>query len=188
MTYQESLRGIALIIISALITIYGIVGGVSQISAHKYRDDVVFPVTLQSPQRELQTAIFTAGADETRSFWLRYPNRRLENKDLQFRLRVVDVNGKALAEWNQDFRAGYLRDSAGRWQYYKIGQQAFGAGFKGYFHYMTAGSWRPQSDGVLVLRDKGEGAVPFKYLAVIGVGVMILVIGFRQLPVAKSKL
>ncbi|MCA9402667.1 MAG: hypothetical protein KC897_02700 [Candidatus Omnitrophica bacterium] len=182
MTYPDSLRGIALIIVSSFITIYGLVGGISQISGQIYRDDLVYPVSLHNPGKELQTALLSVDRNETRSFWLRVPDRRIENRDMQFQLRLIDGAGNAVADWSEDFRSGYLRNSTGRRHYYRIGQHDFTAGFTGYFRYATGGSWRPTYNGVLVLRDKGQGAVPYKFLGVIGVGVMILIIGLRQLP------
>ncbi len=182
MTYPDSLRGIAIIIIAGFITVYGIVGGISYFSGTIYSDDVVYPVNLKRKNVVYATARFATALDVERSLWLKVNDRSIEKKDMQFLVRIIDDKGEVHAEFEEDFRRGYLRNSSGKAQYYRLGAHSFPAGFSGYFQYVVKGGWIPSHDGILAVRNRQNSEVPYRYAIIMGVGVMMLILGIRQLP------
>ena len=182
MSYPDSLRGIATVILASLIALYGLIGGISYYAGNTYGDEVAFPVTLRRKNVVMPTAPYGVAEQVQRSVWLKVPDRQIENKDFQILVRIIDRQGETLAEMEENFRMGYLRSSAGDQQYYRLDGVEFPAGFSGYLQYVTSGEWEAPYDGTLVLRYRRKSTHPFKYGLVLAVGVMILMIGLRQIP------
>lgn len=182
MSYPDSLRGIAIVIVASLITLYGLIGGISYYAGSLYRDEVAFPISLHRKNIVLPTAGYGVAEESRRSMWLKVTDRKIENKDLQLKVRVIDGQGEVLTEAEEDFRMGFLRNSAGKGQYYRLGNIDFPAGFHGHFQYVSTGSWEAPYDGTLVLRYREKSTLPFKHGLVLAVGIMILMIGLRQMP------
>jgi hypothetical protein len=114
------------------------------------------------------------------SVWLKVHNRQIENKDFVISVSFVGENGKKKAELAKNFRFGYLRNSAGKEQYYKLGSHLFENDFSGYLSYTTSGTWIPPFEGFLVIRR-----LPLRQISVFLIGIIILITGIGT--IAKNR-
>lgn len=144
-----------------------------------YEDVQEFPLSWsQTDSIESRTRDFTITNKNDLSFWLKMPDRQIENKDVTLQVSLVDAGGRILTEVGEDFRIGYLRNSFGRGQYYKLGAYRFPADFKGYLRYDIGSGWVPPShNGLLVLRRSQPFSLPIRPILIFLAGILVLVTG-----------
>ena len=155
--------------------------GIIQYSGSLYENIQVFGIELPSPPAALKTSLFTIEENQIISVWLKYPDRRIENKDFKIAISLVGQNGKFLAKFVEDFNFGYFRNSTGEGQYYKLGEHAFKNGFIGYLQYETGGTWIPTRAVKLVLRRPLPFSLPLKQIGFFIMGIFVLVTGIATI-------
>lgn len=185
MNKTKFLLGILITILGAIIMLVSMVSGIALFAEAIYEDIYAFPARLSISTDNLETDSFSVKAGNNFSLWLKVPNRKIENKDFTFSANLVEQNGRTIADFGEDFRFGYLRNSYGRGQYYKLGSHNFRDDFIGYLSYATSGKWIPPYDGFLVIRKSNPLTLPLKQIGIFVTGIFILITGIGT--IAKNK-
>ena len=138
--------------------------GIIHFAGSLYRNVQILDIDLKASNVTRKTTSFELEQGQIISVWLKYPNRRLENKDFKISLSFVDKNKAIPGKLGEDFNTGYFRNSAGQGQYYWLGEHDFNKNFKGCIQYKTTGSYLPTETGKLVLRQSLPFSLPVKHL------------------------
>ena len=159
--------------------------GIIYFAGAMYEDIHAFPAKLSFPSEIMETASFTAIAEDDLSIWLKLSDRQIENKDFTLQVLFLEEKGKTIADINKNFRFGYIRNSSGRGQYYKLSNHNFKNDFTGFLSYKTSGTWIPPYDGLLVIRRQNSIPLPLKHIGIFVAGFFILITGIGS--IAKNK-
>jgi hypothetical protein len=171
------IAGILITVTGGLVMSVSMVFGIIHLAGNLYRDVVSLDVDLLRPEVELKTMVFAVKPGHRLSFWLKYPNRRLENKNFTISLSAVSGSNLKICKFEQRFRNGYYRNGNGYGQYYWLGSHDFKKAFRGYLNYCTSGSYMPASKARLVLRERLPFPWPWKQGAVFLCGMFVLFAG-----------
>ncbi len=169
--------GIFIIIFGGIIMIISLVFGIVHIAEGLYKDVYAFPVSLSISPENSKTDSFTAKKGDEFSVWLKVPDRRIENKDFKMSGFFVNQKAEVISEFKENFKFGYLRNSFGRGQYYKLGVYSFERDFQGWISYTIRGKWSPSYNGFLVIRRRKSFSFPVRETGVFVAGILLLIIG-----------
>jgi hypothetical protein len=178
--------GIILAIAGGTIMITSAVFGIRQIAQDRYEDLYSFSVKLTGQKKESVCGGFTAKKNEDLSFWLKVPDRRIENSDLQLEINLSDANKVTDVSWKNDFSFGFWRNSSEKGQYYHLGTQHYKSDFTGTVCYMTKGTWKAPYNGALVIRSLKPFNIPFRDLGFFCVGLLLLSVGIKGILKNKN--
>ena len=166
--------GVFIALLGGIIMVTNMVFAIISTSGKLYEDAYIFDVNFQE---FLKTPQLTINKNQKLSIWLKVPNRQIENKDIEFTASLVGRDDNVNAKFNENFRLGYLRNSSGTGQYYRLGEHHFDDNFNGYFRCETKGKWIPPYKGHLVLREGKGISVPVKNIGLFIIGIFILMVG-----------
>ena len=169
--------GVALVFLGSSIMLTGMVLGIRHFASGTYRDIHTFPISLTQENGSQQNLRFRTRGKIDFSFWLKMPDRKIENKKFRFGVALVNSEGVRKVNFEENFRFGYLRNSAGQGQYYRLGRFQSENEFNGYLKYRSSGKWRPTSDGYIVLRRQEPLAMPVKSIWTFFIGLAGLIAG-----------
>ena len=185
MNNMKTILGILVTIAGGVVMVTCMVFAIIHVAGSLYEDvhsfDVVLPVSPESSA----TPLFSIKAGKLLSLWLKTPDRQIENKAFEINVSLLNENGDAQADFNEDFKFGFLRNSAGNGQFYRLGEYRFDDSFNGYFRYEVVGNWRPQYKTSLVLRETKSVAMPVKQIGGFVLGVFVLITGIGT--IAKNR-
>ena len=177
MNKTKVILGILITVAGGIIMVASMVFAIIHFAESLYEDIHTFNINLQASSIPLTTTKFFIKEEKNLSLWLKLANRQIENKDFEIDVFLIRKNDIVDAKFNEDFRFGYLRNSSGKGQYYKIGKHSFHSGFNGYFRYETRGTWGPPFRGKLVLRQGSASSFPVKQIELFVIGIFVLVVG-----------
>lgn len=181
MNKPKLIFGIALTVLGICIMLTGMVMGIFRFTSNSYRDIYTFPISLTQENESRQNLRFRTKGEVDFSFWLKMPDRKIENKKFRFGVALVSSEGYQQASFEENFRFGYLRNSAGKGQYYRLGRYHSENEFDGFLQYNSSGKWRPVSDGFIVLRRQEQVVTPLKSIWIFIVGLAGLILGIGTL-------
>ena len=177
MNKPKLIFGITLTVLGCSIMLTGMILGIIHVASGSYRDIYTFPISLTQENASQQNLRFRTNGKADFSFWLKMPDRKIENKPFKFGVALVSNRGGRHASFEENFRFGYLRNGAEKGQYYRLGRYHSENEFNGYLQYRSSGNWRPASDGFIVLRRQEQAAVPLKSIGIFTIGFFGLVVG-----------
>ncbi len=185
MNKQKLILGILTIICSSLILIMVLVLGISYYTGHYYIDIKSFPF---EPTVSIDENLELFPGEY--SFWLKIPNRQIENKDIQFLIFLTPQDGSDDITMKENFNVGYFRNSAGNGQYYKIGEQNFENDFIGKINYSFTGEWSFGNDSEIVIRESHLNDIISKEFWVLFAGtvagIVLLIVGIKIISQSKA--
>jgi len=174
---EKFIIGILLAIIGGTLVITSLVFGIIRVAKGLYTDVASFPVEMSMQKGEKGVGIFTAGKDEIFSFWLKVPDRKIEKQDFNLSISLQDETRETTATWKNNFSFGYMRNSYGEGQYYRLGTHRFNSDFRGKISYVCSGSWIPPYNGTIVARKVTKIIIPLKHINVCLLGALVSLIG-----------
>lgn len=177
--------GIMLAIIGGTIMITSLVFGIIKFANNRYDDIYTFTVKLTGQKKDSFCGSFFARKKEELSFWLKVPDRRIENRDFQLGINISDREKSIDTSWKNDFKFGYWRNSSGQGQYYHLGTYVFETNFMGSLCYKTSGTWTAPYNGALVVRRKHPMEAPYKDIVFFFTGMLFITLGLEA--IAKNK-
>ncbi len=181
----KALIGMFLLIVAGTAIIVSLTSGLCSFAEQIYSDEYDFPVRMTANQQPVCAGFFVAGTGQTLSFWLKVPDRRVENQDFRMKIDVYRADHTLLTEFNPDFKYGHFRDSSNDGQYYKIGSYYFKKRFEGYVCYESWGKWRAPYNGSLTLRRIKSVPLPEAQTTVFFIGLAGMLAGILLL--AKNR-
>ncbi|MFH1093865.1 MAG: hypothetical protein V1739_06910 [Candidatus Omnitrophota bacterium] len=182
MTAKEKfILSIFVVIAGGTLIITSLVFGIISITNGLYEDVYTFPVRLSLKNDQEIAGNFSAKTDEFFSFWLKVPDRRIENKDFQLKVIIVDLGSRAQTTWHSDFTVGYLRNSSGQGQYYQLGTHRFNKEFYGSLNYIAQGQWVTPYNAYLVIRRIKSLQWPSLHILLFAIGFIVLFRGINSL-------
>ena len=149
---EKFILAIFVTIAGGTLLITSLVFGIFSISNGLHEDVHTFPIRLSVKNTENAAGTFRARKDEVFSFWLKVPDRRIENKNFQLKVIIDDLTSPAQTTWQSDFTFGYLRSSSWQGQYYQLGTHRFNSDFLGSLNYTANGKWLAPYNAYLVIR------------------------------------
>lgn len=155
--------------------------GIISITNGLYEDIYTFPIRLSLKDDQKIAGIFSAKNDEVYSFWLKVPDRRIENKDFQLKVTIKDFASRSQTTWESNFTFGYLRNSSGQGQYYQLGNQRFSSDFYGSLNYSAQGKWVAPYNAYMVIRKVKSLQWPKSQLIFFLIGFIVLSKGINSL-------
>lgn len=177
--------GILLTVLGGCFMLTGMVLGIVRLASGSYRDIYSFPISLTQENQSYQHLRFRTKGKIDYTFWLKMPDRKIEHKKFKFSLALVSKDRAQHARFEENFRFGYLRNSAGGGQYYRLGRYRSENEFNGYLLYQSSGKWKPASAGSIVLRRQEKVSAPLKSIGVFSVGLVGLILGIGTLMLNK---
>lgn len=176
--------GILILVCAGLVMINALVLGIFYFSNSYYQDFKSFSVDLVDRSKSIEEDVNLPAGHY--SFWLKLPDREIENKEVKFETSLIDKNSqRSLAVMNEDFSFGYFRNSDGVYQYYKIGDYKTENGFSGNIVSIYLGDWSPGCDSELVARTSHANnffsLTLLKLFIAFAFVVLFLVVGIRMI-------
>ena len=178
---EKFFLGIFVTIAGGTLLITSLVFGIISISNGLYEDVYTFPVRLSLKNDQDIAGTFSAKSNDVFSFWLKVPDRRIENKDLQLSVIINDPTSRAEITWDSDFTFGYLRNSSGQGQYYQLGTHRFNKEFYGSLNYIAHGEWVAPYNAYLVIRRVKSLQLPKVKILLFFVGFILILQGITSL-------
>ncbi len=178
---EKFILGIFVTIAGGTLLITSLVFGIISITNGLYEDVYTFPVRLSLKNNQDIAGTFSAKADQVFSFWLKVPDRRIENKDFQLSVIIDDLASSAQTTWHSDFTFGYLRNSSGQGQYYQLGTHRFNKDFYGSLNYIAHGQWVAPYNAYLVIRKVKSLQWPKIQILLFAIGFIVLIQGINCL-------
>ena len=178
---EKFILGIFVTIAGGTLLITSLVFGIISMTNGLYEDVYTFPVRLSLKNNQDIAGTFNAKADEVFSFWLKVPDRRIENKDFQLSVIIDDLGSRGQTTWHSDFTFGYLRNSSGQGQYYQLGTHRFNKEFFGSLNYIAHGQWVAPYNAYLVIRRVKSLKWPKIQIILFAIGFIVLFQGINSL-------
>ncbi|MCG2712912.1 MAG: hypothetical protein L6416_11405 [Candidatus Omnitrophica bacterium] len=178
---EKFILGIFVTIVGGTLFITSLVFGIISITNGLYEDAYTFPVRLSLKNNQDIAGTFSARTDEVLSFWLKVPDRRIENKDFQLSVIIDDLTSREKTTWHSDFNLGYLRNSSGQGQYYQLGTHRFKKDFYGSLNYIAHGQWVAPYNAYLVIRRVKSLQLPKLHILLFTIGFIMLFQGINSL-------
>ncbi|MCK5214843.1 MAG: hypothetical protein KAR05_05770 [Candidatus Omnitrophica bacterium] len=186
MKKKNKILGIAIIVMGAVLSFINMGSGITTYAGGIYSDLESFNVVL-APRYKGKSDIMYLNGPQIISVWLKMPNRKIENKNITVSVYLMTDDGVRYTTHEKGFNSGYIRNSAGEGQYYKIGDYRLDEPIKGSVHYEVSGSWTTSQPADLVVRRQEASKVPFENkLAFLG-GAFILGSGIWLLTYKKGE-
>jgi hypothetical protein len=172
------------LIIGIIITVIGgggmitaMVFGIIEVAGGYYINVWEHPVNLSITGQTLFTDTFEVGSNSHFSIWLKLPDRQIENKSISISGQVNSLSSKRLANFSENFNFGYVRNSSGKNQYYRLGQIAFDKKDSVFLSYKMEGKWSAPYDGYIVFRKASGIKVPVRQIIMFLLATLILIVG-----------
>lgn len=178
---EKCICSIVLTIVGGTLLITSIAFGVIHITNGLYEDIYTFPARLSHKNSQETAGTFIAKADNVFSFWLKVPDRRIEEQDFRLSVILDDLASDLQTTWYCDFKTAYLRDSSGQGQYYQIGTHRFIDDFYGRLKYLANGKWVAPYNAYIVVRKVKALKWPKKQILLSFIGLIILCHGINLL-------
>jgi hypothetical protein len=178
---EKLVLGIIVAIFGGTMMITSLVFGIIEIVNSRYDDLYTFTVKLAGQKNDAACGNFLARNKENLSFWLKVPDRRIENKDFQLSVNITDVNKAIDVTWKNDFNFGYWRNSSEQGQYYHLGTYDFKQDFNGSVCYKTSGKWTAPYNGALVIRRVRPIKISFRDLGLCSSGLLLMILGLKAI-------
>ncbi|MBU1086271.1 MAG: hypothetical protein KKD05_01995 [Candidatus Omnitrophica bacterium] len=183
---EKLVLAVIAIIISGTVIITSFVFGIIQIAHSRYDDVYTFTIKLTGQKKDLACGNFIAAQNEHLSFWLKIPDRRIENKDFQLSVNITDNNKAIDTTWKNDFRFGSWRNGTEQGQYYHLGTYDFKSNFNGTVCYKTSGSWIAPYNGALVILRRARFKMPWRDLKFFSFGLLLFALGLKTFLKTKN--
>lgn len=176
---EKLIIGVVGIILGGTIAVTSVVFGLKLCSKCFYADIDKYSIRLSGQKEEAVVGLFLAKREDVLSFWLKVPDRRIENQNFKLVLKIYDRNNQAAASFRSDFSYGYFRDgSAGQGQYYLLGAHRFENDFWGVLKYVNEGDWIAPYNGLIVIRTSGCISPPYREILICILGALIFLQSF----------
>jgi hypothetical protein len=182
---NKRLLAIMVTVLGGFAALTALLAVISSFTGGLYEDVHVFELKLKAAAKPLLTTGFTRADTREFSLWLKLPDRQIENKPIELDVSLVGKSGHIDAKFHEDFRFGYVRNSSGKGQYYKLGEYDFEKGYAGAFRYQTKGSWFPPFNGKLVLRKSLATSVPIQSIGFLIMALLLLLVGVGMIRNAR---
>ncbi|MFH1063194.1 MAG: hypothetical protein V1747_09990 [Candidatus Omnitrophota bacterium] len=170
---EKIVFGMLCAIIGGTVMITSLVFGVIQTAHSRYDDLYTFSIKLSGQKKDTACGNFVARKKEHLSFWLKVPDRRIENRDFQLSVNVTDFNKAIDTTWKNDFKLGFWRNSSEQGQYYHLGTYEFKNNFNGSICYKTSGKWIAPYNGALIIRRVKPFKISFPALGFFSAGLLL---------------
>ncbi|MBI4845699.1 MAG: hypothetical protein HY810_04395 [Candidatus Omnitrophica bacterium] len=170
---KKIIIGILLIIIGGTVVITNMVFGINRLISNLYEDCYVFPMRLSNQKQKAFCGIFNAKQGELLSFWLKVPDRRIENKDFDLVISLYDDKDNLVKTIPNSFNHGYFRNGSRLGQYYLLGSHQILNEFDGSLKYISSGNWVAPYNGYLVIRKTKPLFAPIQEILLCLLGVFI---------------
>ena len=177
--------GVCITIISATAIIISLISGLCCFAREVYDDVYSFPVRMSANQEPVCAGFFVAKKHQTLTFWLKVPDRRIENQDYKLKVSFYKKGELPETSFTADFRNGHFRSSSEQGQYYKIGSYYFQDGFDGFICYRGDGDWSAPYNGSLVIRRLSALPIPLRETTVFFIGITGMLCGI--IIIAKNR-
>ncbi len=178
---EKFILSIFVVIIGGTLLITSLVFGIISVSGGLYDDVYTFPVQLSLQNEPSIAGTFSARSEEVYSFWLKVPDRRIENKDFQLSVIIDDLASRTQTTWHNDFTFGYVRNSSGQGQYYQLGTHRFNTDFFGSLNYTAYGKWVAPYNAYLVIRKVKSLQWPKVQILLFIIGFIVILQGITSL-------
>lgn len=178
---EKFILGIFVTVAGGTLLITSLVFGIIYITNGLYEDVYTFPARLSLTNGQDIAGTFRAEKDQLFSFWLKVPDRRIENKNFQLSVIIDDLASRAQTTWNTDFTFGYLRNSSGQGQYYQLGTYRFNNEFYGTLKYIAQGEWVAPYNAYLVIRKVKSLNWPKLHILLFLIGFILVFQGINSL-------
>ncbi|MBU4304297.1 MAG: hypothetical protein KJ893_01515 [Candidatus Omnitrophica bacterium] len=183
---EKFIVAMLLIIISGTMMITSLVFGLTRFANGLYEDIYIFPARF-SKLKDMETAgMFTAKKGGNLSFWLKVPDRRIENKNFSFEAAIFDHKGMKRVSYRTDFNYNQIRNNSGVGQYYLLGIHYFQSDFNGAIKYISSGIWLAPYNGSIVIRKSTLGSFPLKEFGFCVLGFLLCLKGIKIVKKCKE--
>lgn len=176
---ERIVLGIMAAIFGGTVIITSLVFGIISIANDRYDDLYTFTVRLTGQKDLSPCGYFAARQKEKLSFWLKVTDRRIENRDFQLSVKIIDYNKAIDTTWKNDFRFGSWRNGSNQGQYYHLGTYDFKNDFNGSLYYKNSGKWIAPYNGTLVIRRIKPFKIPWRDLGFFCSGLLLFVLGLK---------
>lgn len=188
MNKSKFILAIVIAILGGFIMLESMISGMFHFTGELHEDFQVYSIELQASRTPLKTSFFSAEEDQLLSVWLRYSNRRIQNKNIVIAVSLIDEDENVIKEFREDFQFKPFRNSSKKIRYYKLGEYEFEKAFRGYIQYEFEGTWTPSETSALVLRKSSPVRLPLKQISFFVVGIFALVVGLETTSRIRVKM
>jgi len=171
---KKIISGIILLIIGGTMLITSLVFGIMEFINGKYAILYSFPISLSTLVHEKTAGIVAVPSRTLLSIWLRVPDCRIENRDFQLAVRIIDSKSQDIIAWKNIFSSNMIRNNDAEGQYYLLGMHYFNKNFLGEIQYYGKGSWVAPYNGTLVVREPRTFSMPLKKIIFLAAGIVLL--------------
>lgn len=182
---NKRLLAITVTVMGGLAVLMALLAVISSFAGGLYEDVHVFELDLKGSSKPLRTTQFTRVDQRDFSLWLKLPDRQIENKQIEFDVLLIGKGGTVDAKFKQGFLSGFVRNSSGKGQYYRLGEHSFEKGYTGAFRYQVRGSWKPPFKGKLVLRQSLSASVPIQSIGFLIMSILLLLFGVGMIKYSR---
>lgn len=183
---EKFIVAIIMSIIGGTMMITSLVFGLTRFSDGLHEDIYIFPARL-SKLKDMETAgLFTAKKGENLSFWLKVPDRRIENKNFSFEISIFNQKGNKKISYRTDFNYKHIRNNTGVGQYYLLGTHYFQKRFEGLIKYVSSGMFLSPYNGSIVIRKTTTGTFPFTEFGFCVLGFLLCLNGIKTIEKYKE--
>ena len=176
---EKFILGTFITIAGGTLLITSLVFGIISITSGLYEDVYTYPVLLSVKNQQDIAGTFSAQEDQILSFWLKVPDRRIENKNFKLSINIEGYITHSQKSWQSDFTFGYLRNSSGQGQYYQLGTHRFSKDFYGSLSYTAHGKWVAPYNAYLVVRKIKSLQWPKIQTLFFALGFLVLLLGIN---------
>ena len=163
-----------------------LVFGVTRFANGLHEDIYIFPARF-SKLKDMETAgLFAAKKGENLTFWLKVPDRRIENKNFSFEAAIFNHRGKKKISYRTDFNYNHVRNNSGVGQYYLLGTHYFQSDFNGAIKYISSGVWLAPYNGSIVIRKTTSRTLPLKEFEFFLLGFLLCLNGIKTVKKYKE--
>jgi hypothetical protein len=174
---QKFISGILLLIVGGTIIVTGIVFTVANVVNGNFDSLHSFPVSLSTLVREKTAGSFSVPSRTMLSLWLKVPDCRIEGRDFQLSVKIIDDISGEVVLWKNTFSNSMIHNNDAEGQYYLLGIHYFNNNFSGKINYSERGSWVAPYNGYLVVRKPKIFSIPAERMAFLIAGIMLSIIG-----------
>lgn len=188
MKISKLVIGILTTVCASLILIACLVLGISYFTGRYYIDIKSFDFQAEDGLSKSENIELFQG---DYSFWVKMPDRKIENKNAQISVLLFSHSGEEEASMEEDFSFGYYRNSSGEGQYYLVGSHNFSEDFSGALNFVFTGDWSSSQSGEMVIREAHPNNLITKealiLLGAILLGVLLLIAGIKVISRSRVK-
>ncbi len=186
---EKFIVGIIIAIVGGTLFVTSFVFGVLHLLNGSYLDMYSFPVRLSAIEENPGIGEFTVKNKNELSFWLKVPDRRIENQNITLTVEISDHSDKTITSFCGIFKGKDFRNGLSFGQYYYIGKYLFDKNFKGKIKYTNAGQWIAPYNGMrVIIIAKPYSPPPLNFALSSIIGLFVFLKGTRTINKYKDKI